>query len=359
MDTGSSGSVMPGRESSLATGDRDVAGVAGRPARPVTDPAAGAAATAAATPEERTLGDIAGAGFLSHVPTIMLPEKTRRALNEGHEISLVPGLERLRREVLDEIRPDTFVVFDTHWFTTVEFVVTAHARRAGHYTSEELPRVIRRLPYDLAGDPALTRRIAAKVGERTAVRCTANDDDCLPIHYPTVNLAHYLDRGERWISVSICQTARDDDFLAVGAALGQAVGESDARVVLLASGGMSHRFWPLSEFERHEASDPVHVRTPEARAADEQRLAWWAQGDHAAVIDSMDDYRPHKPEGMFGHYLMMVSALGGRDCIAAGRRFSAYENAAGTGQVHIWFDRPAEGWSHAGNSITSTTGEEQ
>ena len=60
------------------------------------------------------MGDIAGAAFLSHVPTIMLPEKTRRALNEGHEISLVPGLERLRREVLDEIRPDTFVVFDTH-----------------------------------------------------------------------------------------------------------------------------------------------------------------------------------------------------------------------------------------------------
>jgi len=186
------------------------------------------------------------------------------------------------------------------------------------------------------------------VSERTAVRCTANDDDCLPIHYPTVNLAHYLDRGERWISVSICQTARDDDFLAVGAALGQAVVESDARVVLLASGGMSHRFWPLSEFERHEASAPIHVRTPEARAADERRLAWWARGDHASVIDSMDDYRPHKPEGMFGHYLMMVSALGGRGCTAPGRRFSAYENASGTGQVHVWFDRPDEGWSLRG-----------
>ena len=60
------------------------------------------------------MGDIAGAGLLSHVPTIMLPEKTRRALNEGNEISLVLGLERLRCEVLDEIRPDTVVVFDTH-----------------------------------------------------------------------------------------------------------------------------------------------------------------------------------------------------------------------------------------------------
>jgi aromatic ring-opening dioxygenase catalytic subunit (LigB family) len=193
----------------------------------------------------------------------------------------------------------------------------------------------------------LARRIAASVRERGKTPCIASDDDRLPIHYPTVNLAHYLDRGERWVSVSICQTARDDDFLAVGAALGQAVGESGERVVLLASGGMSHRFWPLAELERHEASDLIHVRTPGARAADEQRLAWWSDGDHASVIDAMDAYRAHKPEGMFGHYLMMVSALGGRDCVAAGRQFSDYENAAGTGQVHVWFDRPAQGWVRA------------
>ena len=203
------------------------------------------------------MGSIAGAGLLSHVPTIMLPKEARHRLNEGSEISLVPGLERLRREVLDPLRPDTFVVFDTHWATTVEFVVTSHERRSGLYTSDELPRGIRQVPCDLAGAPGLANRIAASVNERGGVRCTAIGDPCLPIHYPTVNLAHYLDRGERWISVSICQTARDGDFLAVGAALGQAVRESGDRVVLLASGGMSHRFWPLSELERHEARRPA------------------------------------------------------------------------------------------------------
>ena len=103
------------------------------------------------------MGNIAGAGLLSHVQTIMLPKETRHQLNDGNEISLVPGLERLRREVLDQIRPDAFVVFDTHWATTVEFVVTSHARRSGLYTSDELPRGIRQLPYDLAGDPALAK----------------------------------------------------------------------------------------------------------------------------------------------------------------------------------------------------------
>jgi hypothetical protein len=41
---------------------------------------------------------------------------------------------------------------------------------------------------------------------------------------------------------------------------------------------------------------------------------------------------------------MMVAALGGRECVAPGRLYSAYENAIGTGQVHVWFDRPTNGW---------------
>jgi hypothetical protein len=41
---------------------------------------------------------------------------------------------------------------------------------------------------------------------------------------------------------------------------------------------------------------------------------------------------------------MMIAALGGRDCVAPGRLYSTYENAIGTGQVHVWFDRPDNGW---------------
>ena len=47
------------------------------------------------------MGEIIGAGFLSHAPTIMLPQEIRYELNEGKEISLVPGLKRLRAEVFD------------------------------------------------------------------------------------------------------------------------------------------------------------------------------------------------------------------------------------------------------------------
>ena len=289
------------------------------------------------------MGEIAGAGLLSHSPTIMLPERERHALNNGREISLVPGLQRLRSEVLDKLQPDTVLLFDTHWSTTVEFIVTGHKRRRGKYTSDELPRGISRLPYDMAGNPEFAALVARSVCDN-GVRCITSDDPCLPVAYPTINIAHYLNKGEAWLSLGVCQTAQDHNFLAVGEGIRQAVAASDQRVVLIASGGMSHSFWPLDEIQAHESSDPVHVITPEARRADEQRLEWFHAGRHDQVIDAMDEYRPHKPEGMFGHYLMMIGALGGRHCKAGGQPYSDYENSAGTGQVHVWFDRPAGGW---------------
>ena len=287
---------------------------------------------------------VVGFGLLSHVPTIMLPEATRRELNEGEEISLVPGLRRLRSAVLDELEPETFVIFDTHWASTVEHLLAAQPRRSGRYTSDELPRGMAGLPYDYPGDPELAER-AADAARRAGQPAHASDDPHLPVHYPTLNLLHYLWRGERVVSVSCAQTGETPDFLAMGRALGEAVAETGRRVVLLASGGMSHRFWPLSEIPHREASDPRHVRTPEARAADEERLRWFEKGDHRRVIATMNDYARFAPEGRFGHYLMAVAAVGGAECRAPGRRFSEYENSIGTGQVHVWFDRPADGWT--------------
>jgi 3,4-dihydroxyphenylacetate 2,3-dioxygenase len=290
------------------------------------------------------MGEIIGAGLVSHAPTIMFDEPTRRELNEGREISLVPGLVRLRDEVLDRLRPDTLIILDTHWFTTVEHVVSSHEHREGRMTSSELPRGMKQVPYDYDGDPELARSIA-KHGVALGTPTHAEDDPYLPLYYATVNILHYLHRGERVVSVSIVQTGEDDDFLTLGRAIAGAVADSDRRVVVLASGGMSHTFHRLRDLPDHEASDPSHIVTPEARAADEERLEWMQAGDHARLIDQMDAYHPHAPEGGFGHVLAMISAIGGRDCTARGELFSDYENATGTGQVHVWFERPEGGWT--------------
>jgi 3,4-dihydroxyphenylacetate 2,3-dioxygenase len=289
-------------------------------------------------------GEVVGVGLVAHVPTMVLPEAIRRQLNEGREISLVPGLHRLKSDRLDELHADTIVVFDAHWATTVEFVVSAHERRHGRYTSDELPRGMAQVPYDIPGDPELAKLIGEEV-TTAGSWMTPIDDPCLPIHYPTVNLLPFLQGDERWISVSTAQTAESDDFLLVGDAIGRAIARSGRRVVLLASGAMSHTFWKLKELRAHESSDPAHIRTPAARHADLERIAWLEVGDHARVIDTMPEFLRHHPEAMFGHYLMMVGAIGGRACTAPGVPYSEYENAIGTGQVHLWFPRPPGGWT--------------
>ena len=293
------------------------------------------------------MGEVVAAGLLAHVPTIMLPEAVRRELNHGEDTTLVAGLERLRTEVFDTLDHDTVVVLDTHWATTVEYVTTAQDRRHGLFTSEELPRGMSRVPYDFAGDPELARAIAAH-GEGEGTWITAIDDHCLPIMYATVNLWHFLGRGlpdKKWISISVCQTADSDDNLRVGRALDKAIAELDRKVVVIASGALSHTFWPLKVIRDHEAAGSEHIFTPEAYAADVERMAWFEQGDHARVLETMPEFLRFRPEARFAHYLMMIGALGEASCTAPGRMFSEYENSVGTGQVHFWFDRPAAGWT--------------
>jgi 3,4-dihydroxyphenylacetate 2,3-dioxygenase len=292
------------------------------------------------------MGEIVGAGLLAHVPTIVLPQADRLELNEGREITLVTGLRQLREEVFSRDDYDTVVVLDSHWATTVEFVVTAQARRAGLFTSEELPRGMCRMPYDFPGDPELARNIE-RFADRHGTWITAIEDDHLPIFYATTNLWEFLGQGlpdKRWISIGVCQTAETEDNLRVGRALGDAIAQSNRKVELIASGALSHTFWPLRELRHHEAAGVEHIFTPEAAAADFQRLEWFAAGDHARVLEAMPEYYRFKPEARFGHYLMMIGAVGEGDCRATSRQYGEYENSIGTGQAHLWFDRPEEGF---------------
>src|ERR1044072_6357379 len=107
-------------------------------------------------------GTVAGAGLLAHVPTIMLPRAERLELNEGKEISLVPGLERLRHEVFEGLDYDTVAVLDSSWHTPVAFVFAAQPVRSGLFTSDELLRGMWRMPCDWRRNPELAQAMAAQ-----------------------------------------------------------------------------------------------------------------------------------------------------------------------------------------------------
>jgi 3,4-dihydroxyphenylacetate 2,3-dioxygenase len=287
------------------------------------------------------MGEIVGAALVSHVPPLILPEAVRLEMNGGKDFTILDGLHRMRREYLDPLQPDTIVVVDSHWFTTFEWVVSAHERRSGKFTSEELPRGNPQMPYDLPGDPDLARLVAEVAGARDDTWVHASDDPYLPIRYATVYLTPFLQGSERWMSTSICQTAEFDDFVIFGQVLGEAIRRSGRRVVLVASGALSHKFWPLRELRHHEGADPSNLYSPAHRSADHRVISLLEQGDHATVLAEYPEFRQFSPEGRFAHYVVMASAQGGAAWKSHGVALSDYENAAGTGNIQMWFPATA------------------
>ncbi|WP_295135766.1 hypothetical protein [uncultured Reyranella sp.] len=283
------------------------------------------------------MGQIVGAAIVSHHPGLVQPKEIRVQRGNGRDSDLVEGFDRVRAKI-DEVKPDTFVLFDTHWLTTSLHLVAGAAHYKGSYTSDELPFSMTRFPYDHAGAPALAAEVE-KVAQERKVAARNVVEETLPMHYPTLNVIHYLGRGEKVLSVGTCQTARLKHFLQMGEVVGEAIRRSDARVVLLASGAMSHKFYDLDHVPPHpRVWHPDNVSEPENRALDMEVLELWKEGRHDTVLDRFPELEAAKYEGRGAHYAQMMGALGGRDCRARGTQLSEYENAAGTGNVHVWFD---------------------
>ncbi|MCC8428005.1 hypothetical protein [Reyranella aquatilis] len=283
------------------------------------------------------MGQIVGAAVVSHHPGLVQPKEIRVQRGNGRDSDLVEGFERVRAKI-DAVKPDTFVLFDTHWLTTSLHLVAGAAHYKGSYTSDELPFSMTRFPYDHAGAPALAAEVE-KVAQERKVAARNVVEETLPLHYPTINVIHYLGRGEKVLSVGTCQTARFKHFLEMGEVVGEAIRRSDARVVLLASGAMSHKFYDLDHVPPNpRVWHPDNVSEPKNRALDMEVLELWKQGRHDIVLDRFPELEEAKYEGRGAHYAQMMGALGGRSCRARGTQLSEYENAAGTGNVHVWFD---------------------
>jgi hypothetical protein len=241
------------------------------------------------------------------------------------------------------------VVLDSQWATTVEFVVTAHERRHGAVHIREaapgnVPAAVR-----LSGRPGPGHLIAAKADQHSTW-VTAIEDDHLPIFYATTNVWEFLGQGLRTSGGSrsgFARRPRTRDNLRLGRALGDAIAESDRKVVLIASGAALAHVLAAAQAARSRAAGVEHIFTADAAAADFERLTWFREGDHARVLETMPDFYRFKPEARFGHYLMMIGALGEGDCRATSRQYGEYENSIGTGQVHLWFDRPEGGFPPA------------
>jgi aromatic ring-opening dioxygenase catalytic subunit (LigB family) len=290
------------------------------------------------------MGQIVGAALVSHHPGLMQCEEFRRLQGAGEDSDLIAGYARLREKIA-QARPDVVMVFDTHWFTTGYHLVDAGAHYRGMYTSDEMPWYLHGVPYDYTGLPPLAFAIEQVSREmRGYHRAIAHPD--LGRQYPTINLVKQLRlelAGLPVVSVSSCQNCSWQQFLESGEVIGEAIRRSDRRVLLLASGALSHKFNGIDWKPKHpRIFHESNVSRPENIASDKQAIALLQQGRHDLILERWDaDYRQKPWEAFGAHYLQMLGALGGAACRAPGEQLSAYENARGTGNVHIWFPTQA------------------
>ncbi len=287
------------------------------------------------------VGEVVGAAMVSHHPGLMQCEEFRVLQGAGSDSDLIPGYARLRDKIV-AARPDVVMIFDTHWFTTGYHLIDGGERYSGSYISDEMPWYLHGVPYDYRGLPSLALEIetvSREMGGYNRAVCHPG----LGRHYATINLVKQL-RLEHSdtpvVTVSSCQNCDWPAYLKSGEAIAEAIRRSGLRVVLMASGALSHKFnnidWkPNNPRIFHESN----VSRPENIESDKGAIELFKQGRHDSVLERWDDeYRKLPWEAWGAHYLQMVGVMGGATCRAKGEPLSAYENARGTGNIHIWFD---------------------
>jgi len=285
-----------------------------------------------------TSGKIVGAALVSHHPGLFQPEEFRVTAGNGKDSDLIEGFARVRAKI-DSVNPDIIVILDTHWFTTGCHLLDAGEYYSGTYVSDEMPWYLHGQKYAYKGAPEFAK-LCEEVAREDGVIARAIDEPTMTRHYATINIVNALVDDEKVISVGSCQTASTKNYLEMGAVLEKAIKRSGLDFVLLASGALSHKFRNINETPKNpRIYHPDNVSSEYNRKSDYQAIEHLSRGEHAIIIEKFEsEYKKLPWEAWGSHYLQMIGALGGIDCTAIGTPLSEYENAHGTGNIHIWFE---------------------
>ena len=278
------------------------------------------------------MGRIALAAKITHVPSLWLSEMHPE--HQGIRENAIAGLAELGRRAR-ACGVDTFVVVDCHWITNQGFHVNAAGQFAGDFTSAELPHFISGLRYEYAGDPPLARALSATV-EAAGFRALAHDDPRLTLEYGTLIPMRHMngDGFARVLPVAANQFASIDEGRRMGAAMAAAIAASDRTVAFLASGSLSHAFWPNAESEAGINT----INGEFNRQVDLRVLELWQAGRIPEFLAMLPDYARHcRGECAMIDTAMLFGALGWEAYPGRGELIGEYFASSGTGQANIAF----------------------
>lgn len=283
------------------------------------------------------MGEVVLAAKITHVPSMYLSELPGK--HHGCREAAIAGHKEIARRAR-AAGADTAVVFDVHWLVNSGYHVNCGERFEGVYTSNELPHFIKDMSYQYNGCPSLGELIAQEANAAD-VRTLAHNIASLELEYGTLVPMRYMHmdapKEDAFDVISIaawCNWHRMEDSLTFGAAVRRAIEKSDRKVLVLASGSMSHRFSDdrIAEQNLHRWSREFDHQV------DLRVIELWKQGRFKEFLDMLPDYAAHCfGEGHMHDTAMLLGLLGGAEYDKPVEIITELFGSSGTGQVNAIF----------------------
>ncbi|HJP06841.1 MAG: 3,4-dihydroxyphenylacetate 2,3-dioxygenase [Proteobacteria bacterium] len=280
------------------------------------------------------MGEVVLAAKVTHVPSMFISE-----MPGDHEGCRQPAIDGLR-EIGKRARAlgaTSVVVFDTHWLVNSGYHINCNKHHQGLYTSSEFPHFIRDLEYDYPGEAALGQAIADIATADGVLTRAHTDIPSLGLEYGTLVPLHYMQASPELKVVVVagwCYDADFDESRIVGQAVRQAIERSDEKVVVLASGSLSHRIWDNRSVEQ----GLFKISRPFNEAVDHLVLDMWQTARTKEFLEILPDYAKYcNGEGGMHDTAMLFSVLGWDQYKGHAEILTEYFPSSGTGQCNVVF----------------------
>ncbi len=227
--------------------------------------------------------------------------------NEARYAELVAGMERVARDI-DELKPDTLVIYSTRWFAVLDQLWQGRARMAGMHVDENWHE-LGQMRFDMTTDVSLARA-CVRAAQRAGIASRLVDYAGFPVDSGTLTVDTLVNPDGITPTLVIANNLYHD--FARTRVLGEVVAAQATaqgkRVVVLAVGGLSgSEFRDQREFKDDALASATDddwnrrmLKLMEARDVDE-------------LLRQLPDYAAQARVDMgFKHFAFALGALGGR-----------------------------------------------
>ena len=281
------------------------------------------------------MGEIVLTAKITHVPTMIMSEQPGRL--QGCRQQAIDGHKEIARRA-KALGADTIVVLDTHWCVNAGYHVNANHRFEGIFTSHEFPQFIQGLEYAYEGNAALGDLIAEKATAKD-VFTLSHQIDSLDLEYGTLVPLRYMSSEGDFKVVSVaawCTVHSYESSRKLGEAIREAIEESDSKVLLLASGSLSHKIWANDDYAANNGT--FTISSEFNRQVDLHVLNLWRNGETGTFLKMLPEYAEYCcGEGSMHDTVMLFAALGWDNYTGKGELIGEYFPSSGTGQANVVF----------------------